>query len=295
VKSFYGVLLSRKKIDTYERVQRTQRSLLGRAQQRFRVGSERKLTVLQFQTKLALLEPQIIQARNELETKSVELLNLLGDRRSPLFEVVGSFDRVVGLPLPSTVAKADETQPELQSQLLEQAKLDAQKAVEMSKHWPSLEALASINRSGTTSGAIFDNDNTRWSAGLGLTIPLFTGFSSFRERENWAARQAQLRIGERKLRDELAQRRVQVSRELESVRARLNAQRAAVELAREAYATGQQNYGLGTATYSTLFETEQALTEAELSYNQTEYDYLTKLADFYVVSGQPLRDLIKVL
>jgi outer membrane protein TolC len=292
VQAFYQVLVAQKKLDSYTRQESALKILLGRAQQRYNVGAERLLTVLQFRTQLALTSPQLVEARNQLETSGVVLLNLLGDRQSSEIRVKGDLDEAIDVPVDPAVFGQELERPELRRERIEQEAFDRNRGVLMAEHWPALNLVGSLGRSGTTGGSLFDADATTWSVGLNLSVPLFTGLSSFKKREVLASQWAQLIVQEKRTRDQVTLQRLQAARDFDTVSVVLKARREALDLARQAFASAQRMYGLGTVTYSTLFETQNTLIESELAYSQTQYDYLVRLAQKYVAYGKPLKDFI---
>lgn len=295
VQSFYQVLVAQKLVESYERQEAAQRTLLGRARQRYAVGAERLLTVLQFQTQLALTTPLVTEARNKLETSGVALLNLLGDRQSSEIRVKGDLDKVVQVPVDPATFNEEIERPELRRERLYQEQFDSNRGVVMAEHWPSLNLVGSLGRSGNTGGSLFNTDNTAWSVGLNLAVPLFSGLTSFRKREVLASQYAQLIVQEKRTRDQIVLERLQTARDFESVTVVLKGRKDALEIARQAFATAQRMYGLGTVTYSSLFETQNALISAELAYAQTQLDYILKLTKKYIAYGRPVRELVALI
>jgi len=293
MKAFYRVLLAQKLVETYERQEAALKILLGRARQRYAVGAERQLTVLQFQTRLAIATPQVTQARNNLETSGVQLLNLLGDRQSSEIRVKGDLDKVIRVPVEAETFSQELERPELRQERLLQEQFERQRGVVMAEHWPSLNLIGSVGRNGTTGGALFDENATQWSAGVNLSIPLFSGLTSFKQREVLASQGAQLVVREKKTRDLVVLERLQRARDLDSVVVVLKGQAEALSLAQQSFATAQRMYGLGTVTYATLFDTQDDLNKAELSYVQTQMTYLEALASKYIAYGKPLKELVQ--
>ena len=143
-------------------------------------------------TQLALLEPQLETARNQLKTDATNLANLLGDQQATQIRVTGELETP---PLEQIKARVDLRQahvPEYESVITSEERLEKLRAATLGKDMPSLAATADWGRNAYTKTDVLDPSATFWQVGIQLTVPIFSGLSSVYTRRDFDSQAEQL-------------------------------------------------------------------------------------------------------
>ena len=297
LQSFYGVLIQQRRIETLERNLAFEKELASTAQVKYRQGTARLLELLSIKTQLALLEPNIERARGELKVRAAERAQLIGDPNVSELQVTATLD-----PAPwdqvEAAAKADDRTPSIPE--LEKIKIAQEQAIDnkemnLAKHFPQLRLVGTWGREAYVKADLLDSFSTRWTAGLSLEVPIFSGLSSIYERRKFASQIALLSIEEARLRDQFALSQIQARKDIELAKTVVAANREALKLANDAMKEARTTYRLGTSTYQQLFDAEQRQTEAEFQYDQARYEAIVSQARFFIASGWRLAPLVQLL
>lgn len=293
--SYFSLLLYQEQVQTLRRQFEAQTKLIRQARARYRLGAERELTVLQFETQSALLRPQIIEAENNLQTEAVRLLNIIGKSDVASIKVMGSLEMVRNYKVITAVEARVESLPELRAVYQNLRALEASRAVIMAAHWPSLYAVGSWGQSSFTRSELFSPNTREWNYGLQLRIPIFSGFSSFSKRRELAALTAEARYQEKSTRDAISIGLVQREKTLRTSTELIEARKIAFDLARRSYQKASEMFRYGTLKYQDFFDVEKDYIGAELSYYASLNNHLTAIMRFHVSTGQDLRTLLESL
>jgi outer membrane protein len=229
--------------------------------------------------RVSLEEARLLQlrARNDLDASFTALDTLLGGREPRRYDLV---EEVLPADLPTDVsplvADALRLRPELERFRAERDAAMKQAYADKALHYPTLSALAGI-------GVTPVRDTTRLedtyaSAGLVLSLPLFTG-----GRDTARQKEAELKAkaAEEGLKDEennvirdvrLALLRAQHAHERLALTAKLLAH------ARTANDLATARYKLGASSITELNQAQLNLTTAEIAEATAKYDYLLQRA-----------------
>lgn len=287
-KAYYSLLLYQEQVATLKRQFETQTKLIRQARQRYRMGAERQLTVLQFETQSALLRPRIIEAENNAQLAAIELLNFLGKSDVSSIQVRGALDAVLAYRPVAAAQVSLDSLAEVKMLEYRGDALEASKAVTMAEHWPSLHLTGRWGQRSLTKSEMFSPDTRAWSYGLQLKVPLFSGLSSFSKRRELAAQSAQLHFEEQSVRDSRAITLMQTEKTLRTSDELIKAKKIAFDLARRSYQEASKMFGFGTLMYRDYFDIEKDLVEAELSYYSSLYEHIVAAMNFHVATGQDL-------
>jgi outer membrane protein TolC len=75
----------------------------------------------------------------------------------------------------------------------------------------------------------------------------------------------------------------------------VDSSREALKLAEAAYREAQSAYSSGTANYSQLSESQRSWIDADFGFENARYQYVLRMARFFVAAGWPVEDLVEVL
>jgi outer membrane protein len=258
------------------------------ANARFEVGLVRRYDVAQAKARLA--EAQLLAANAAAGSRQATgaLARTMGlDARTtiaveplPESDIETSLDRVNQL-----ISLAVEHRPELGSARAQVRASLAATRTARAGHWPTLSATASV-AAGTDSRS---GDKLPWSAGLGLSVPLFSGFETTYEvrRTFFDEQQAQA---------ELAGLVTDIQFEVWSAHTLVEeaaktvvATRELVTAAKAAVSLAEENYKGGTGTIGELLDAQASLVTAHLEQVRSRLNWYQGMARLHRAVGTSLR------
>lgn len=296
LKSFYKMLLAETQHKTLLKQEEVRENSLKIAQSRYRVGNEKELAVLRTRTQLALLKPQILSAKNDLTVAAMDFALLVGELDRASFRILGSLDAPEWAPLAARMRERYSVRKlEVERKELDVEALRSQRLVTMSTHWPSLGLVGTLERDAYRKSDLMDPDFSYWSVGLKLSIPLFSGLTSFAERRVLAAQEAALRVQEKGLRDDAANALASAQMNLNEAIDSVAATKEALPLAERAAELARRNYRLGIATYIELSDAETNYVDAQLTLDKARHRVLEMMVEYFNAAGWPLQELSAAL
>jgi outer membrane protein TolC len=169
--AFYQLLFSQRQIDLLKQILTRDQANQDLVQMNFDGGTDNKGSLLQAQAAVAQDQFSVDQAQRSLRVAERQLDQVLG--RSPMADiaVIGDFD------IPSLPAEAPDflsltlLTPAHQEAVGQLGLADSQYVTARGDFLPALSANASLSRAGWN----FSNMTPAWSAGLALSLPVFTG------------------------------------------------------------------------------------------------------------------------
>lgn len=294
VAAFYKTLMNESLVRLLEEQEQGVRDVLAIAKSRFAFGGKR-MDVLQIQTRLALLKPKIDKAKNDLQTSTAELAQLLGRANSSEIKILGQIPSVALKDVESHANFKDPKIPELNQIRLQREQMAEAKSAALGKHLPHLKFVGEYGFSSYTKGELFDSASKSWSAYLVLNIPLFSGLSSLTERNAIIAQEFQLEAQERNISNGISLQQIKSRNELQLAEVSLESAKEAARLAKESLAEARREYRIGRIDFLQFFQVESANYEATTSLLQLKYDVIGAYVDYFTSSGQSLATLIDLL
>jgi outer membrane protein TolC len=294
IAAYYRVVLNQNFININLEQEGVIKEALNTARTRLGLGG-RRLDLLQVRTRLALIRPQIEKARNDLATAAAELAKLMGDTSLAGFELRGSMPKVLYSDVERRLNLKEFRLPELDKLRLARERLDEERTIILGKQLPSLRFRGEYNFQNYTKAELFDPAANSWSAGLVLSVPLFSGLSSIFERKSVNAQDAQLEAQEREQANTLTLAQVRSRKVLDSAGVSLGYAEEAAGLARDSMGQASRDYRFGQIDFLQYLQVQQSNFEALTSLAQWKYDNIVALADYFRASGQPLSTLVTTL
>jgi len=294
VTAFYQTVMNENLVRLLEEQEKGVREILGIAQRRLGLGGK-KIDVLQVQTRLALLRPQIEKARNELATSTAALANLIGRMDALELRIRGELPSLSIRQIEKRLDLKRFEIPELEKIRLQRQLVEEQKTAAWGANLPHLKIVGDYGFSNFTKEELFDDASKAWSVQLVLDVPLFSGFSSFSERRTFVARDAQLEAQERHLANTTQLEQVRSRKELESAEASLAFAEEGARLAKESLREALREYRVGLIDFLQYFQIESAKFEAETSLLQLRYGMVQATISYFISSGQSLPALVELM
>ena len=307
--AYYNVLVAEEQLRLQQATVERLKQNLKENQARLDAGLIDEYAVLQVRVQLQNQEPQLTQARYEVQQAYRELKVVLGIPLDLEFSVEGDFNEFdvtsqkAEAEINANLKRVDTMTPyqyEKKSNVMDIA-TDLRGDIRMletrndlknreikaikSRFLPTLTANYNLNWSAAQAGSpvFFGTDETRARSqqiGVTLSLPIFQGFS----------RTANLNIAQIEKRDLEEQQRAAVrsaKNEIQSARESLNqaietapARTRALELARKGYERAQARLENGLGSQLDVTNAELQLREAEANYARMVYNYLSAKARY---------------
>lgn len=295
LQSYYLILLHQRQADLLRQVEGVMKQALSITERYFKIGRGQRTDVLHIKSQLALLAPKIIQADNKVKSAATQLGVLLGSENLAPLKISGTLAPVDRNILNTKINVQNTTVPELERAKRLLIQFDDKRTVEMAKHYPSLNAVGTIGRSSYTRPELFEDSGSSWSFGLQLSIPLFSGLSSFRERSVQAAQEKQLEYNAKKITDQSKANQIQSEKDLEVAEKMLIGATSAAKFSQLALKEAERQFRLQITDYLHLINAEQNFLDTATAYNQAKYDYILAIAKYFSVTGISLTEFIDIL
>jgi outer membrane protein len=294
-KAFSRILSWQRRSETLRGLNAVMEDSLKAVQNRVRIGRSDRIDALQMRTQLALLEPRIAEAENGVRTSTAYLVELMGSPDIDRLSIRGRLEA----PSPEQLIQRldSETSELLQIHRIEAQKelLNAERSALLGTHWPSLNAHLNWGRHGPTKDDLFNKAATRWTAGVALSVPLFSGLSSVHQRRQLASRHIQVRLEEAALRNNLSLAQIQSVEKLHLSYSQILSNQTAQRLAEESQTEGKRQYRFGTIDLAQLLNIQKDVLEASVALENARINYVESLVEYFTATGLPMSELIDIL
>ena len=295
VQAFYSVILNKRLLTFLEETKPVVEKSVETSQSRYKIGRSQLLDVLQAKTQLALLQPQIEQARNNFEASGVQLATLLGLTNVSTVTVRGKLETFLFKDIKPLIVEKDLYLPEVEQNKLQINQVLENRDVEMGKYWPTLKLVGNYITNAYTQSDIFNSANQSWNAYLELNIPIFQGLASKYDAANYTSQQIQLEHARKQLDNTIYNNQVTSKAALDSSEVSLVSAVLADNLAQSSLAEAVRQYKLATIDFLQFLTIEQSALQAKSSVEQLRYNSVVAYTNYFVSLGQPLNKWIDFL
>ena len=244
------------------------------------IGRSRRTDRMQAEISLALSESELLGAENGFEAAKEALIRLTGVE--DFTEVAEEKNVVSAQPLERTafdqiLERALENNPEIQSFKKQVDVTRYSNDVDLATDFPDLSLTAIGGYKSPDRPNLYSGPAEYYSIGLNLTIPLFSGFSSFAKRKVNTERRAQaemdLRRAQLSLRERVKVDMETMAREFE----RVKKTQAALATAREAMNIALREYRSGLLSSTDVVNLQQSRFSAESQSISSHFSYLRQI------------------
>ena len=295
LQSFYGILFQQRQLETFHDAEDVLKQTMTVSERYYHIGRTQLVDLLQIKTKYALLAAQIAKTENDLQTAAAHLAILLRENQARQLKVVGKLQPVDRKVISNLILEKKRELTEIRRSNTILSEFEDRREVAMSGDYPKLNLSGQWGRVDYAKSQLLDDNATQWTIGLNLTIPIFTGLSSFHQKAILASQEAELQFQQQGLFDQLSFNQVQVEKNLDAAQAVLVSTQQASEFATQSLKEAQKDYKLQRIS-SLQFQTSQSdFLTAKTAYNQAVFDNITALANYFVSTGIPLSELVTLL
>lgn len=302
--AYLQTLLAKRKLDSYREIERIEIDSLNLTQKRLRTGRSQKLDLLQSKTVIALLMPKIAQAERDMKLTTATLARLIHfldkDKitlENEIFDVptlkadtkVGSVEKEYELKNPDS-----NIHPQLARLKAQEKQTGYLKDIALAPHFPQLNFVGTLGRTTFRKIDLADNGYNAWSLGLQLSIPLFSGLSSFSDSKVQAAKMKEAEIELADAFEAQSLTEVQAKENYETSKTVLRASREAFEIANESLKEAKKSYSFSTIDQAQFLSIHQNFLDARIAYDQSKYDVWISLSKYFDALGLKQYDLINL-
>jgi len=276
---YYGLLLA------YE-TQRIARDALDQAiahyedvRQMYKHGTASRFDLLQSGVQVSLLEPNVVKAKNEIDSLKADLNKLLGRKVDFPITIDEKLSySFIGIKENEFLKTAYLRRPEMK---LKSLGIDIDKwEIQMAKsgYRPTVDFLGSISYRSNNLGNMFNRRQQNWNAGISVNIPIFEGFSTKAKVDAARARYAQAKIDKDNLIDTIAVEVRKACLNLKEATSIIQSQKDNVQEAKEALRIAEVSYQNGVAINLDVLDSQVSLAQIQTNLASGIYDYLMALA-----------------
>lgn len=295
IESFYRFILNQKNLESLLKTQEIIQKSLAISNKRYNTGRGQLLDILQVKTQLALIRPQVDQARNQFTIAAQQLIYFMGEKEHQNFKIKGQLKTLLLKNVQEYLDLKNYRLPEYELNKLQLSQLAATRDVTLGKNFPKLNLVGDYLYHNYKKSDLFSDYSHSWAVALQLNIPLFSGFSSNYEKSILASKQLQLQIARRDLENNLTLQQVSSLRNLEMSETSLASAEAAVKLAEESQLEASRIYQLAQIDFLQFLSVQQASLQARASFDQLRFQSIIAYSNYFVASGQSLDILVNIL
>ncbi len=286
--TYMEALLAQDQLELVLKEGQVMRTQLEYARKTFKAGAGVRTDIDEAQARLDMNKAQELEARQHVEFTRRQLEVLLGRPAGELARL--DVERLqLALPEPATleawVGMAEQGSPEILSLKArrESAQLEIEKS--LGAHYPTLDAVAQVVRSGSESVTTPNSRYINHSVGVQLNVPLYAGgYASSVVRQA----QAELLRVEETLEATRRDLGVRLHREFRGVTEGIPKVRAleqAVMSAEQLVKSSQRAFQAGSRTMVDVLNAEQQLQTVRRDLMQARYVYLISLVRLHALAG----------
>lgn len=271
----FSISVLQEKLKVYERLLAAQEKMIGISRVREIRGNDPKSTRLQFEVLAEKTKALTENTQNLIQKKGLELaeiLNFSGEKIDiPKLQINYTKVEAIGTEFLGELEK-----PQSRAQTLElkraQVQRDSQSyltQIEVAEHWPSLSLAGAWGSSTNRFSDSFRSDAFGWKVGLELTLPLFSGLSSFADRKVQAEKETQTRINFEAVRLRDQRQLSQRYEDLKSILRLIKIEQKNRKMSSVAFEESTKDYSRGFIPFTSVFESQRGLLDSEIQFLET--------------------------
>ena len=279
---YYTVLKNKRNRDVAQETVAQFDHHLKQAKGFYQAGTRAKFDVTRAEVDLSNSKLSLIKAENALRLAKVSLNNAIGLPYAPEYRIEDNLDFAkYALPLEEAIERAYNNRADLQSLLAK--KKAATESIELAKkgYYPTLSGSASytwVNEDMSSQKG--------WKVGASFTIPLFSGFLTTYQVQEYEANLKVLNANEELLRQSILLDIQQAYLNLREAEERISNTQLTVKQAQENLDLVNGRYMAGIGNPIEVTDAQVSYSNAKTSYNQALYDYKIAQASIVKAMGE---------
>ena len=280
--AYYNLLRAKRNLIVAAETVKQFQQHLGQAKAFYEVGTKPKFDVTKAEVDLSNAKLGLIKAENAVRIAMVSLNNAMGLPDAPEYAVEDNLSFVkFEIGPDEAIKKAYDGRPELKA--LAARRIAAEKAVSAAKtgYFPILTGNASLSWAGENP----DVNDSSWSAGISLSIPIFSGFLTKNQISEAKANLIVLTANEEALRQNVLLEVKQTYLSLNEAEELIVTAELAVRQATENHEIATGRYAAGVGNPIEVTDAEVGLSNARAAHIQALYDYKVAAASLEKAMG----------
>lgn len=309
-KAFFNILLAEQSLAVLRESEANVQRTVDDTRVQYENGLMSEYDLLTAEVQLSNLKPTILQTENSIALSKLLLKMYLSIPEDVAIEVTGELDDLrdeVLLGMDDLSTDLSENS-ELRSLELQAELLDRQLRAANASRLPTVSAFGTVTVTGndmerfsfgdvmggtTPSSGGSGNPPFWWqhpvSAGIQISIPIFSGLTKMNRSREIKNTQAQLDLQRQYVRQQIDVEVRSAINDLLTARETMFAQEKTVAQAEKAYSISDTRYRAGAGTILELNTAQLAQTQSQLNFSQAIYDYLTAKAEYDRIMGREWR------
>jgi len=241
----------------------------------YKHGTASRFDMLQSGVQVSLLEPDVVRARNDIDSLKAELNKLLARNVDyPIATKEKLAYSFIEIDESGFLKNAYLQRPEIK---LKSLGVDIDKwGIQMAKsgYRPQVDILAGYSYRSSNLSNMFNEKQRNWNAGISINIPIFEGFSTKAKVDAAKAQYAQAKISKDNLVDQIAVEVRKACLNLKQAEAIICSQRDNVGQAKEALRISEVSYVNGVAINLDVLDAQVSLAQIQKNLAAGTFDYL---------------------
>lgn len=273
--AYYGVLQARRNRDVASDVIKQFQLHLDQAKGYYEVGTKAKIDVIKAQVDLSNAKLSLINAENALKIAWVVLNNVMGNSELRVYEIEDNLSfQKYPISLEEATARALENRSDLKSISAKRQAAETNISYARSGYYPVLSGVANYNWAGETTSTM----DHGWSAGVVLTVPLFSGFLTSHQVAEARSSLYVLKATEESLRQ-------QVLLDVRQAFLNLEAAEASITTAELAAQQTKENMDLANGRYEAGVGSPIEVSDAFATYVTAQANYTGALSNYKIAQA----------
>ncbi|MBW6514271.1 MAG: TolC family protein [Candidatus Syntrophosphaera sp.] len=277
-KMFYACLLSEKFVDVQTEALGTARLHLTRVDSFAEEGMVSEFDLLRARLEIAKLEPQMVQAENTYQLALAAFRTQIGAPASDLVPE-GTFvlPPELDITLEEALRQGTENRLELQMAEIATQVAELQWKTEKGNFLPNLglQASASLYTAADEFAIVKDDFGSNYSVGLGISVPLFTGFSNAAKRSAARHDYQYAKLQQQDYEDLIRLEITQNYQKLRHAEENLRVQAQNIQMAERGLQLAQIRYENQMGIQLEVFDALTTLSAIKLQYFQAIYEVIS--------------------
>jgi len=243
--------------------------------QMYKHGTASKFDLLQSGVQVSLLEPNVVKAKNEINSLKADLNKLLARKIETPIQTQERLEySFIGIKENEFLKAAYLNRPEMKLKTLG---IDIDKwGIQMAKsgYRPKIDLFGNLSYRSNSLGNMLNQKQQNWNAGVSINIPIFEGFSTKAKVEAASALYAKSKIDKDNLTDTIAVEIHKACLNLKEAASIIQSQKDNVEEAKEALRIAEVSYRNGVAINLDVLDSQVSLAQIQTNLVSGIYDYL---------------------
>ncbi len=274
--AYYGVLQTKRNWDVAADVIKQFQLHLDQAKGFYEVGTKAKIDLIKAEVDLSNAKLSLINAENAFKIARVTLNNVIGVPDAPEYAIEDNllFQKYT-ITVEEATQRAFENRPDLKSAIAKRQAAEEGIGLARTGYYPYVSGNASYSWASEKISSPFDHG---WSAGVVLTVPLFSGFLTSHQVAESKSNLYILKANEESLRQQIL---------LDVRQAYLNLQAAEASIATAELATSQakENLDLANGRYSAGVGSPIEVSDAFATYVTAQANYTSALSNYKIAQA----------